>query len=427
MPPLEVGSLHEGIIQEVVFGGYGLIKLEGWVLFVRAAQGVVPGENVEVKIQKRQKNFFWADVTRLIQKSPLRVIPKCPHFGICGGCQLQHLPVEEQSHLKTAWLQNAFTKAFKEETFYKEWIVVPTKQPWNWRRRVFLHAVCSNHQWNWGYYQGDNNSLCQPITCPIFEEGETLWQELQRFFEQLAPTEGQKIEVCVAKVGEGHMALILHVTGALPVNMEELISSFWHYFEARGADRVVRRGTCSIIEQVMGFTINSTPFAFAQNHPDAYENLYGDLVRQLSSSENSLIYDLYSGIGVLSVLLASHGYSVESIEYDALAVQQAKINAKINGFASRIRTHQGRVEEVLPQLQRQVACWVVNPPRSGLTPEVCEAIKERDVQELFYISCHAETLVRDIKNIGMKVIWGRGYDLFPQTTHFETVVHLRRA
>lgn len=435
MVPVEIGSLQVVVVQEIVFGGYGLTKIGSWVVFIDSLHGVLPGETVEVCIQKRQKNYFWASLSRILLSSPRRVAPNCPHFGICGGCQLQHLLPEDQTNTKTNWLRTAFRRSFKEQDFYKEWNVVSTTKPWKWRRRIFLHATYQNQSWRWGYYQKDNQSLCQPTTCPIFDDNALLWQEISSFFENLTrhdrtKMEGQKIEVCITKMGETasdrtSFGIILHVTGPLPEGIEECISPFWKYFEAHGIDRVFCQGNLEISENIVGLNIHSTPHAFAQNHPDAYSSLYQDLLQQITIKPPAHIYDLYSGIGVLSVLLASFGYSVDAIEYDKAAAEKAKMNAKVNGVSTSVVVHQGRVEEKISRLQKPAARWIVNPPRSGLSDEVCEVIKKKRVEELFYISCQADTLVRDINRLKMEVVWGQGYDLFPQTTHFETLVKLR--
>jgi 23S rRNA (uracil1939-C5)-methyltransferase len=322
---------------------------------------------VEVRISKKKKSYFEAELIQILEPSPKRMTPPCPYFGRCGGCQLQHLAYETQLELKKEWLVEAFTRLAKIPVDFPV-TISPAKSQWAYRRKVTLHGDPA------GFYARDNQTIIPIKRCLIFSE----------------------------KSLDGRSATLVR-------------DSHDNFYESGK----------TLTETVDGLEIQYNAEVFTQNDPEQALTIYRDILAHVTTAS---LLDLYCGIGVLSLLAAASGKKVLGVELNDRAIQFAKKNAEKNGIKG-VEFYARACEAIVDLPIREYETWLVNPPRTGLSDKVRAIVHEIAPKELIYMSCQPATLARDLKHFyekGYKIKEARVYDMFAQTTHLETVVYLSK-
>jgi len=372
LKPMEEGETIQGVVEKLVFGGQGLIRHKGMVVFVA---DVVPGEEVIVRITQKKRSYLVATLEQVVTQVPFRIQPKCSYFGVCGGCQLQHIAYTKQLEFKQQMVQEALRLEHPIE-------IVPAQKQFAYRRKISLHA----REGKTGYYARDNVSLVAIDHCPIFTE------------ESLVPFQNS-LDGTIMKRPDGSLHRI-----------------------KEGCDK---EGCFE--EEVDGLKIYTSPRVFLQNYPEQSLLLYHDVLAIMKRlAPKAAVLDLYCGVGILSLLAARQGHNVVGIECNKQAVKCAKKSALTNGCRD-VTFVAGMVEQ---QLLREVKkrafdVWIVNPPRQGLSEQVIDHILACQPPFLIMISCMPPTLARDLKKLAMyEMVEIKAYDMFPQTTHVETMVVL---
>lgn len=369
--------MQRGVVEKVVYGGQGIVRKDGLVIFV---DDVLPNEEISFEIVQQKKNYARAKLLTVITKSPDRAEPKCPHFGICGGCQLQHIAYNRQLELKVSWLKETLERLAKIP------LQVPisahaSKTPYGYRKKITLHAK----EGKVGYVARDGK-LFNVKCCPIFMENETaLFEELKKF---------QNTDITVFKD-----PFVIHTDKMQPMTMTLLVD---------------------------GIECSYDPDVFIQNDPDHFVQVYKTVISKIEALLcQGAILDLYCGIGILSLLLAKKGYKVSGIEYNEKAIEYAKEACERNGITVSFFADQAENFRRYSQKNKIV---IVNPPRVGLSDKMKQEILKDTSEYIFYISCEPSTLARDLKQLCQKyqIESLDLFDMFSQTKHFETVVCLRK-
>lgn len=365
---IAVGDLISATVEKLVFGGQGLIRYQGWVIFV---PDVIEDEEVEVKIIAQKKSYFLASLCQVLTASPKRKKAPCPYFGTCGGCQLQHLSYDEQLRVKVEWLKEALRGIAKVELDFPI-DAEPAKREWGYRRKVTLHGPES------GFYARDNSTIIPIKRCLIFSE-----KELPRCSKE-----------------------------KLVVMRDE-------------TDTFISGSKEPLSRLVEGLTIFYNTQVFVQNDPVQALQIYRDI---LETVEAMPILDLYCGVGILSLLAASRGHKVLGVEWNRQAIEFAKKSAQHNGL-DNVEFMAMACEEITKLPIENYPFWILNPPRTGLSPKVIDIVTKTKPARLVYISCMPSTLARDVKLFyqhGYQIDRAKVYDMFAQTTHLETVLFLRK-
>lgn len=328
--------------------------------FVILVPFTIPGEEVEVRLDKVHKNFAFGTLIKILQSSKHRLEPRCIYFGKCGGCQLQHMTYETQLKHKQQVIQDALKRIANIDV--PLFPIRGAKEPFEYRRYIRLqrreNAI--------GFIGIDNKTLVEIEKCVIFSE------------EKISLKEGENT----------------------------LFKSDEH------------------VHQIWGLTIFSSPTAFLQNHKEQSEAIYREVTNQIKEVEPNHVLDLYCGIGVTSLLLAKEGIKVTGVELSAEAIALAKKSANYNKIIG-VDFLATSCEKAIEQFASSDII-LVNPPRTGLDKKVIEGIKRINPKHLFYISCMSQTLARDVEALGYRVHSGQAFDMFPQTAHVETLLHLIR-
>lgn len=398
-------------ILRLAAGGEGVGKLpDGKTVFVPRT---APGDLVELTAIRDYKRYARARVERLVEASPHRVEPRCPHYvrDECGGCQLQHVDYGTQLASRRAFVGDALRRIAKLEV--PDPPIVPAEKAYDYRTKLTLHVQAAGRRIGlYRYHRADevfDLEGCH-ITVPQLME---LWQTVRKS-RALLPAQVEQVVLRLDRSGGRHLLL--------RVKPGEVWS---------GAERlrreVARNGTTATIwwqpeggaARAMAGSAEAFPATvFEQVHPEMGDRVRDFAVQQLGAVSGRRVWDLYAGIGETTAQLVARGAVVESVELDRRAVAEAEARGPV------ARRHTGRVEDLLRKLPRPDLA-IANPPRTGMDERVTAELERLRPSRLVYISCNPATLARDIQRLehfGLTLV--QAFDLFPQTTHVETVAVL---
>ena len=401
-------------ILRLAAGGDGVGRMEdGRAVFVPRT---APGDLVDLTGIRQHKRFVRARLARVIEGSSHRVEPRCPHYvrDECGGCQLQHVDQETQLESRRGFVGDALRRIGKLEA--PDPPILPAAQTYDYRTKLTLHVAAGGRQIGLHRYDRADQVFdlewCHITVPPLME----LWQRLRRLRRLLPPHLVQLIlrldrggcSHVVLRVGEGEVWSGSELLDR-ELQRQGVTATVW-YQPPEGAPRAVAGA-----EEAFPATV------FEQVNPEMGDRVREFAVELLGNVSGRKVWDLYAGIGETTEQLVGKGAKVESVELDRRAVAEAEAR----GPAAR--RHVGRVEHLLPQLSPPDYV-VTNPPRSGMDERVTTALERIRPARLVYISCDPATLARDLQRLPQfRLTAVKAFDLFPQTTHVETVAVLDSA
>ena len=401
-------------ILRLAAGGDGVGKLaDGKTVFVPRT---APGDLVELADLREHKRFARARLGRILEPSSERVDPRCPHYvqDDCGGCQVQHLGYEAQLVSRSAFVGDALRRLGKRDV--PDPPIARAARVYDYRTKVTLHVSDGGRRIGLHRF-GRPDQLFDLKWCHItVPELMALWQVV-RALRPLLPPQLVQVVLRLDRSGGRHVVL--------RVGEGEVWSGF-----ARLRQELERKGTPATIwyqpeggaaRAVAGAAEAFPATVFEQVNPEMGDQVREFAVKQLGDVDGRRVWDLYAGIGETSVQLLGQRAMVESVELDRRAVAEAELR----GPAARRLT--GRVEDVLRELHRPDLV-IANPPRTGMDERVTAELDRLAPERLVYISCDPATLARDLQRLpSLRLTAVQAFDLFPQTTHVETVATLERA
>ena len=382
----------------------------------------LPGEVVEAEPRGRQGGVAVAAATRVIESSPFRVVPPCPYFGACGGCQLQHASYEHQLELKRQVVEEAWDRAGLR--LPPDTAVLGMDDPWRYRIRGEFEAVATAAGWRFGFHRMRSHSVLPIDSCLIHD---LRIEQAQAAFAQAANElqlkELQNLLLTVEPTGRG-LLWRLRFHGREPRWPRE---DFAHRVAELLPDLVLLDDAISL--DFWGLTFRARSDTFVQTNYRQMLVLYRAALDMLMPKAGERILDLYAGIGTISVAVAGHDVQVTAIEENPHAVQLGRLNARIN--SARVEYLPGKVEKVLKQIRlgRHQAV-VLDPPRAGCEPEALAELIRLGAERVVYVSCEPSTHARDLVGLvrgGYRVRRAAIVDMFPQTYHIESVALLERS
>jgi 23S rRNA (uracil1939-C5)-methyltransferase len=429
-------------IEKLVYGGEGLARENGETLFVPF---VLPGEEAEVEILERKKKLLRGRATQLLQASPQRIEPRCPHFGVCGGCDYQHMAYEAQLTAKEDILRETLRRIGRID--WKGPITVHASPPWEYRNRaqwkVRPAGKASSGQQHAdtgsiGYFQARSTALCPIETCLIISP--KLLATFQALRKALAngalPPGVREIEAFADAADEQSLLTVTCTT--VPRAAEPLLQSFAQLLpfaksillQDLAGSRMALRGPGFLQYEVLQKSFRVGHLSFFQVN----RSLVGEMarvVRELAGS-GELAFDLYAGVGLFSPFLAESFPRVHAVEADPASARD--LESVVHSSANRITAHNQAAGHFLREWKRKRAggvpdVVVVDPPRAGLEHGVAEQLTGLAPRTIIYISCDPSTLARDLARLDLQAYTLRElhlFDMFPQTYHIESVVFLER-
>jgi 23S rRNA (uracil1939-C5)-methyltransferase len=427
-----------GSVESIAFGGEGILRYQGLVVFLPFT---APGDEVLFEILRQKKNYALGKVLQIITPSALRTAPACPHFGYCGGCQLQHLEYPAQLEIKRKFIKDAFSRIAEAQV--KIGPIIPAEKCWAYREHVRLTVRSDEGKLKAGYIGHDHNSFIPISECPIFVDSlNPILSEIQNLLSEWKST---TIPSSLRLFKRQDRFLLIFYFPSL-LSSEEIkqirealhksphwegiiLSDPHHRSSSLSAfpDSMLEETNYSI--EVEGLKFRFSPLGFIQNHLEQSVLMYRYILEQVQATTQSAL-DLYCGIGITSLLLAQRGIKTLGVESHSDTVTMAKQNARENS-TPLAEFYCGKVEDLLGKLFKKGRFDLVllNPPRIGLTHRVVSEIIRAKPQRLIYTSCMPATLARDIRFFiknGYQISSAQGFDMFPQTTHVETVSVLDR-
>lgn len=421
-------DIVQGIVSALAFGGEGILRADGLVIFVPFT---APGDTIRCRITSKKKNFARGELINIIEKSPQRTTPRCPYFGTCGGCQLQHITYEAQVQHKRTCVEDALLRIGKLP-LERAPEIVPSQHHWAYRRHVTLTLQPHEGHYIAGYIGVDNHTVIKVDVCPIFvPEEDRVIINLQKLVGQIRA--GSSGKVSILKQEDG--CLLQFHFAEMPENCASVCENavqgnLWKGIAVSTPTHTLSFGVVEAKCQIDTLTFDFSLRAFIQNHPEQSLNIYRQICQIAKKTTAQHILDLYCGIGISSILLAQMGASVVGVESNREAVKLAKQNAQ-NNRIQKTRFMEADVGKILHALllKEKPDLVIVNPPRIGLEERVRHALLEHGPRHLIYVSCNPTTLARDLQqlgNSGYRISYCEAFDMFPQTAHIETLVHMTR-
>ena len=468
-PWLAKGGEVDLTLEKLAFGGKALGRVDGCVVFV--AHGL-PGQKVRVKITRKKSRFAEGRVVHLLEQSPAYTPPFCPHFGVCGGCQWQDLAYGEQLRWKGLQVQESLrhlgglapedvppAKASPDQLYYRnkmEFTFAP--RPWLPGAEqgpektpaacaLGLHVGSSFHR----IFDVQECFLQSPQTPALVKEVRDWCRESglpaydtrthQGFWRFLVLREGKRTGqtlVHLITTGQGNAAAVEALAAHLAVVFPSLTTMVHSYSSKKaqvptGAASRLFWGPGYIEEELGGLRFRISTQAFFQTNTAAAEGLYQAIIGLGGFTGKETVWDLYCGSGGIALSVASRVGRVVGFELVSEAVNDASLNSRLNGL-DNCRFLAGDLKELLkkalssPQDYPRPETVITDPPRSGMHPQVLQALKEIAPRRLIYVSCNPATLARDLALLADQyaLVTVQPFDLFPHTSHIEGVVLLER-
>ena len=429
----------------------------GFTLFIKDA---VIGDTVQAKVMKAKKHYAYAKLEKVIEPSPFRVTPLCPFSRQCGGCQLQALSYEKQLEFKEKKIRNNLIRIGGLSPEQVEKIMEPIigmDDPWHYRNKAqFPFGMDKDGNVVTGFYAGRTHTIIPNTDCALgVPENrrilEIILAHMKRF--QISAYDEQTGEGLLRHVlirkgfQSGQLMVCLVVNGSSFPEEEALADALWQLPGMTslsvntnrertnvilGKKLRVVRGTGFIEDSIGGVTFRISPLSFYQVNPVQTEKLYSQALAYAGLTGKETVWDLYCGIGTISLFLAKQAGKVYGVEIVPDAIRDAQENAERNGITNA-EFFVGKAEEVLPEKYEKEGIHadviVVDPPRKGCDERCLETMVKMQPERIVYVSCDSATLARDVKYLrenGYEIVRGRGCDMFPGTVHVETVVLLSK-
>ena len=457
-------------IDDIGINGEGIGKVDGYTLFIKDA---VIGDVVEAKIMKAKKNYGYARLMNIVEPSKHRVQPVCPVARQCGGCQIQAMAYESQLAFKNQKVKNNLMRLGSVPEELLDDIMEPicgmsVKDgeigPFRYRNKAqFPIGTDKEGKIITGFYAGRTHQI---IPCEDCFLGVTQNKEILEII--IGFMNEYKIK---AYDEEQHKGLVRHVLIRYGFTTKEIMVCL--VINGNNlpngeilAERLAKiPGMTSITlsinrektNVIMGYEIKSlwgqdyitdyignvkyqiSPLSFYQVNPVQTERLYGTALEYAGLTGNETVWDVYCGIGTISLFLAQKAKQVYGVEIVPQAIEDAKHNAKLNGFENA-EFYVGEAEKVLPEYYAEYAkahpgenaradVIVVDPPRKGCEESVLETMVNMQPERIVYVSCDSATLARDVKYLrenGYELERVKAVDMFPHTGHVECVTLLQR-
>lgn len=450
MPDIRKNTVHTLDITSYTAEGMGVARLEGRVIFVPRT---IRGEKWWVRLEKVNKNIAWGRGVELLIPSPERVEPDCPLFGKCGGCQFRHMTYAEELRAKGQRIVDALERVGHVKLDLPP--VLEAEVPLRYRNKVQFPVSQGKQGLSIGYYRPRSHDVLDTPDCLLQPEAVTRlrrafkgWMEeyqipayeerscrgLVRHLYVRTNRQGESL-ACVAANGDklphakaladtlrrtepGLAGVVLNVnTRETNVILGDQYDTLW--------------GREWLEEELCELTFRLSVPSFFQINRDQAERLYSVALDFARLTGTETVLDLYCGIGTISLVLAQRAGKVIGAEIVPQAVEDAKGNAQRNGVANA-EFFCGDAGAVVQKLADEGVCpqvVCVDPPRKGLSPEVPALLAGMAPERIVYVSCDPATLARDagrFVNLGYQAVKAQGVDLFPGTSHVETIVLLQR-
>lgn len=450
---IKKNEVYIGEVVDLTHEGHGVVKIDRVPVFIPNA---IKGELIEFKVIKVKKQFGIGKLITIKEESKDRVEPPCVYYKICGGCQLQHLSYEAQLAMK----KSQVIALFKRKAQFLDTVIHDTigmENPWQYRNKSQIPvAKNKDGEIELGFYRQRSHDIVDIDQCMIQDKKhDQLMVKLKAFLNQLnisiynEKTHKGELRHIVLRSGfYSEETMVIFVTNSGQIShknkiVEYITSQFPNVVSIKhninkeksnvimGRESITIYGKETIDDQLSEFSFKISDTAFYQINPIQTEKLYNKALEYAQLTGNEIVIDAYCGIGTIGSYMsksAKHVYGVEVVEQ---AITNAKENADVNNITNATWVA-GKAEEVILNWQQEGIkpdVVMVDPPRKGCDETFLDTLSALNPKRIVYISCNPATQVRDVeilKESGYQLKEITPVDMFPQTTHVETVALLEK-
>ena len=433
-------------IVDIAQGGVGIGIYEGFTVFI---EGGLIQDKVKVIISKSKKNYAVGDIVEILEKSPFRVDRICSDdLKDCGGCQIQELDYNKQLELKTNEVKQVISRIGKLENVEIH-ETIGMQSPCRYRNKAQFPIQNINGSTAIGFYKKKSHDVIPTDMCVIQHDiNDKIIKIIKTYIQAYnvsiynETTHTGVLRHLVTKVGftTNEVMVVLVANGTNLPHLNELASVLKENIlgfktlvlnvnKAKtnvilGKENKVIYGNGKINDYIGDLVFEISPLSFFQVNPVQTEVLYNKALEYAELKENDTVFDIYCGIGSISLFLAQKATKVYGIEIVEDAIKDAKINAKLNNL-NNVEFYVGKAEEVVPKMYSEgktANVVVVDPPRKGCDEKVLDTIVSMKPDRVVYVSCNPSTLARDLAYLderGYKCVEIQPVDMFPHTMHVE--------
>ena len=450
--PVQKNEYYDVKIESLTHDGLGVARVDGFPVFVANA---LVGEEINMKVTLVKKTYAFGRAVDYFVTSGERVKPECGIYKQCGGCQVQHLSYEGQLKMK----HDTVVNHLKRIGHIEDANVLPTigmQNPSRYRNKTQVPFGYADGKVVAGFYQKRSHEIINMQSCliqtdisdQIVETMRQLCQELEiaPYNESLNLGVLRHVIVRVGFKTEEIMVTLVTRTHEIPNSellIQRLVSKYPKIKSIAqnvnpkvtnvifGDETRILYGESYIYDEMNGIRFAISPRSFYQVNPIQTETLYSKAVEYAQLSGNEIVFDAYCGIGTITLFLAQHAKQVYGVEIIPEAIEDAKMNARLNGFENT-QFAVGKSEEIIPAwIENGIVpdVIVVDPPRKGCDRSLLDTMLEAAPDRIVYVSCDSSTLARDLRVLidgGYKLEVVQPVDMFPQTAHIECVAKLVR-
>lgn len=460
----ELPVLESVEITGVAAEGNAIARVNDMVVFVPYG---APGDIADIKLDRKKHSYAEGHIERLVKPSPLRVEPVCRHFGTCGGCRWQHLPYSCQLRNKQQQVTDALQRIAKVELPAIS-PIIGSENIWAYRNK--MEYTFSNRRWlTWeqvrsGEDAGDRSGAGFHIPgafdkvldieeCHLQDSiGDRIRLHLKNYginrslpFYDLRAQQGFLRTLMIRTLSTGEITVVISFGEDNPQLIKETlddlraafpeITSLMYVINTKMNDTIgdldvrLHSGRDYVEEEMEGLRFRIGPKSFYQTNSRQAYNLYKVAREFASLTGGELVYDLYTGTGTIANFIARNARKVIGIEYVADAIEDAKINSRVNGI-DNTEFYAGDMKDVLTDsfisIHGRPDVMIVDPPRAGMHEDVVKVIMNAAPERIVYVSCNPATQARDIALLDSlyRVDAVQPVDMFPHTHHVENVVRL---
>jgi 23S rRNA (uracil1939-C5)-methyltransferase len=439
-------------IESLAYGGNGVARLNGFVVFVRRG---LPGDRVRARVTKVQRRHAEALAVEVLEPSPKRVDAPCDHYPACGGCRFQDLAYEAQIEAKAAQVRDALVRigGLPEPTLEP---ILPAASVFRYRNKLEYSFAPGPRGPVLGFHKaGRWDEVIDVVECWLTTDlGNRVRESVRAWaresghaaYDQAEGTGFLRHLVCREGRNSGQM-LVQLVTAPGKLDAEGFVAALRRFPEVRSIHHSVNDrpaevtnlpttllwGEDAIEEELLGLRFRVRPNAFLQTNTEMAERLYELAIEAAGLTGEQTVWDLYCGIGTIGLSMASKALTVWGVDVSEESIACALENADLNGIANAA-FFAGDVGQAIEELRDRSGdpdVVVVDPPRAGLSSKAVRRLGRIGAPRIVYVSCNPTTLAGNVKQLrddwGYELKRARPVDMFPHTPHVECVSLLERS
>lgn len=423
--------------------GMGVVKIDGFPLFVK---GLMKGETAEIKVIMAKKNYGIARIETLLHASPKRVVPPCPYAKTCGGCQLQHMSLEEQYDFKISKVNEVLHRVGKIDLKVSK--IHCMENPTHYRNKGQIPVGEKNGTVVTGFYRFNSNDIVDMDDCMIQSEAiNEVLREMKRLLKQYPVAHFFRHLLIKHAFATGELMLVWIVRKQNFPYQKEMLHAILKKIPAiktvvlnlnqrndnviLGEKETILYGDGYITDCLDGLFFRISSKSFYQVNPVQAEVLYKKAVDFAQLTGEETVVDLYCGVGTISMFLARKAKHVIGIEVVPQAIQDAKRNAKQNNIHNIefVCSDAGTFAQRLLKSKKAIDVVVVDPPRKGCDQLTLDSIVNMQPKRIVYVSCDPATLARDLNILKQKGYEAKEIEIVSQfdfSHHIESIVWLNK-